>query len=394
MPDKRTSRYPGIYPSGKANWQYKLRLPPDPDTGRRPIETRGGYPTDYAAHLARSARQTELGLGVNTAPSELTVTQAITQFLAGRQLRPNSRRIYAYHLTANITPHIGHIRIRDLTPAQVRAWQVKMLRSRASSSVSKCRWMLSATLTQAHRDGMLARNVVSFTDGVDVESEEATVWTMPQAKAFLAVSDRDEYAALWRLALMSMLRPSELTALRWKDVDLDAGIVRVEMTATLDEDNHWTTGPAKTKASIAPVGIPDVAVTQLRHLRDVQRMSHRHRPDGWRHDLVFPNRNGEPLRWVSISRRLRRLCRQASTPDLHVPDLSPHELRHTGSDLLVKAGADPATLARALRHASPTTSLRVYTHAKLADQQAAIARLETVLDATPQADESQTENTP
>lgn len=375
MPDDRKSRYPGIYTSGKSTFQYKLRLPPNPESGKRPIETRGGYASAYEAHLARSARQVELGLGVNVAPSDLTVTQAIEQFLAGRRIRPNSRRAYAYHLRANITPTIGAIRIRDLTPAQVRAWQVALLKRRASSSVNKCRWLLSATLDQAQRDGVIARNVVAATDGVSVESEQATVWTVDEATAFLSVADRDPYAALWRLALVSMLRPSELTALRWQDVNLDAGVVNVAMTATLDEAGHWITGPAKTKASIAPVGISPLAVTQLRHLRDTQRLTERHRPDDWRHDLVFPNRNGQPLRWASITARLRRLCRQAG-----VTVLTPHELRHTGSDLLVKAGADPATLARALRHASPVTSLRVYTHARLADQQAAVTRLEAVLD--------------
>ncbi len=91
MPEPRKSRYPGCYPSGKQSWQWKLRLPPDPTTGKRPIETRGGYATDYEAHLARSARQVQLGLGVNTAPSDLTVTQAVEQWIAGRSMKPNTR---------------------------------------------------------------------------------------------------------------------------------------------------------------------------------------------------------------------------------------------------------------------------------------------------------------
>jgi integrase len=390
MPDQRKSRYPGVYPSGRDTWQYKLRLPPDPETGKRPIETRGGYHTDYEAHLARSGRQVELGLGINTAPSDLTVTQAVAQYIAGRRMKPNSRLHYTGLLQRYITPHIGAIRAQDLTAARVRTWQTTLLASGSAagkplstSVVRKTQGLLWSAIEQLRSDGRLARNVVDRVERLEVPKPASAAWTNEQAARFLVVADQDEYAALWRLALLSLLRPGELLALRWQDVDLARRIVTVSQTVTRDDEGRWTVGPPKTAASAAEVGFTDETADQLRQLHDRQRLAARFRPDGWRHDLVFPNQRGRMMTHISLGSRLRVLCSRAG-----VPYLSPHGLRHSGADAMIRAGVDPTSLTRALRHERPEFSLRVYTRANLADQQAAVARLQDAL--TPRMSDDET----
>lgn len=377
----RKSRYPGVYPSGKTTWLYKLRLPPDPVTGKRPTETRGGYATDYEAHLARSARLVELGQGVNTAPSDLTVTQAVEQYIEGRAMKPASRHLYGYLVRRFITPHIGSVRVRDLTPARVRAW-LMMLQSTgredgqplSASTVANVRALLSSALRQAHLDGTIPRNVVQQTAGVPIPRHEVETWSLDEAHQFLAVSDEDDYAALWRLGLLALLRPGELVALRWDDVNLSSGVVTIRQTATRDERGTWTVGDPKTPASAAPVGVSAVTLQRLQDLRDIQRLSNRGRPDDWRHDLCFPNRHGRMMSHTTLSQRLMTLCRRAG-----VPELTPHKLRTTGATLLITTGTDPSTLMRSLRHTNAAFSIRTYTHARLQHQQDAVRQLEVAL---------------
>lgn len=380
MPDQRKSRYPGCYPSGKAGWQYKIRLPPDPVTGVRHWETRGGFTTDYAAHQARSRRLVELGQGINTAPSGLTVTQAVEAYIAGRHMKPNSRYNYTKLLERYITPYIGTIPVADLTPARVRQWRETLATTGkrrgsgglAISTINLTRGLLASAFHQLHRDGGIARNVVALVEGLPTDKHTPDTWNDDEIRRFLAISDTDEYAALWRLCLFSLLRPGEVIALRWDDIDLTARTVTIRQTLTRDVDGVAAVGRPKTRASAAAVGFSPETAGHLQRLQDTQRLTARTRPDGWRTDLVFPNRNGRMMpTHAQLNARLQKLCECAG-----VPRLSAHKLRHSGSSAMIRAGVDPTTLSRLLRHQRPDYSLRLYTHARLEHVQEAVSRLE------------------
>jgi integrase len=51
--------------------------------------------------------------------------------------------------------------------------------------------------------------------------------TPDEARRLLAVSDQDRLAALYRLALTLAMRQADIVGLRWADVDLDTGTLRV-----------------------------------------------------------------------------------------------------------------------------------------------------------------------
>jgi hypothetical protein len=75
-------------------------------------------------------------------------------------------------------------------------------------------------------------------------------------------------------------------------------------------------------------------------------------------DLVFAGiRNGQPLR-VSTFRTAFTSAARA----IGVPDLYPHQLRHTAASLAIAAGADVKVVQQMLGHASATMTLDTYGH--------------------------------
>jgi hypothetical protein len=75
-------------------------------------------------------------------------------------------------------------------------------------------------------------------------------------------------------------------------------------------------------------------------------------------DLVFPGiRNGQPLR-VSTFRTLF----SAAARTIGVPDLHPHQLRHTAASLAIASGADIKVVQQMLGHSSATMTLDTYGH--------------------------------
>ena len=160
--------------------------------------------------------------------------------------------------------------------------------------------------------------------------------------ALLRASPR-ALAETWLVFLGTGLRAGELAALEWRDVDLEAGTLRVR--AETSKSRRTRTVPLRR----------DVAAV-LGRLR--LRVAERPATDEARR-LVFVNSRGTGWR-RNLSRKLKTCLRAAGLPasvDLHC-------LRHTfASHAMAAARGDVATVQMLLGHSSPRVTLEVYVHA-------------------------------
>jgi integrase len=115
---KRQRHVPGItvYPRG-ASWSYRLDLEPDPLTGHRRRENRGGFDTEDVAWAEAIESQRRHKEGRPVAPSRKTVADFMTEWLDAitDALKPSTRQNYADYITAYVRPTIGDRRIQDIT---------------------------------------------------------------------------------------------------------------------------------------------------------------------------------------------------------------------------------------------------------------------------------------
>lgn len=162
---------------------------------------------------------------------------------------------------------------------------------------------------------------------LDVDEAGALVETDSGGK--LAVRDR----AMLELFYSSGLRLSELVSLRWLDLSLDDGEVRVLGKGS--------------KTRIVPVGRH--AVAALRALGTEEGMA--------TDSPIFRGRGGAPINPRTVQLRMKTLALQQGIPK----HIHPHLLRHTFASHMLESSGDLRAVQELLGHADIATT-QIYTH--------------------------------
>jgi integrase len=181
-----------------------------------------------------------------------------------------------------------------------------------------------------------------------------------EAEALLAaLPQRDR--ALWATALYGGLRRGELQALRWDDVDLASGVIRVERAWDVQE------GPIEPKSRAARRKVPIPAI-----LRDFL-VEHKHSQGISGH--VFGRPDGKAFDGPTVDARAKTAWRRAGLKSITL-----HEARHTFASLMIAAGVNAKALATYMGHASVTITLDRYGHLLPGNEDEAATLLDAFLE--------------
>lgn len=200
--------------------------------------------------------------------------------------------------------------------------------------LSSCR----SLFRQLTRGGLLLHDPLAGVRGPKVHRKLPQVLDVDEATALVEGDGSDDALgvrdrAMLELFYSSGLRLSELTGLRWLDLDLDAGEVRV-------------LGKGQ-KTRIVPVGRH--AVAALRALGEAEGRA----PDS----PIFRGRQGAPISPRTVQARLKLLAlRQGFAKHVH-----PHLLRHTFASHMLESSGDLRAVQELLGHADIATT-QIYTH--------------------------------
>lgn len=182
-----------------------------------------------------------------------------------------------------------------------------------------------------------------------------------QARAFLrAITEAgDRFEALYVLAVHCGLRAGELLALKWEDVDLDAGklAVRHSLSET-KEKGHIFEAPKNGKGR--NIKLTTGATEALKRHRKRQ-LEERMRLAGLYedHGLVFPNQTGKTMNVKNLTARsYKPLLKRAGLP----ATVRLHDLRHTCATVLLSRGVHPKLVQELLGHKNISITLDTYSH--------------------------------
>ena len=151
----------------------------------------------------------------------------------GRQADPARLDLQQLRRHPRGAPHPGprEDRLAKLTPAEDETFLNRKLEGGLSPRrVQYIHAVLRRALVTAEKWGMVSRNVAKLVDPPRVPKHEITPLTPEQARQLIEASADDRHLALYVTALGTGLRQGELLGLRWEDVDLDAGRLRVRHT--------------------------------------------------------------------------------------------------------------------------------------------------------------------
>jgi integrase len=180
-----------------------------------------------------------------------------------------------------------------------------------------------------------------------------------QAVALLEAARGDRFEALYVLCLLCGLRQGEALALRWQDLNLDAGNLRVSCQLQRVRGGGGLRFSEPKNASRRTVGLPQRAVSALKSHRKCQleeklRAGTLYQDNG----LVFASGQGKPLDAQNVvNRYYKPLLRRAGLPPIRF-----HDLRHSCLSLLAQRGEPIRDLQALAGHATAAFTLQRYTH--------------------------------
>ncbi len=160
------------------------------------------------------------------------------------------------------------------------------------------------------------------------------------------------------MALTTGLRRGELLGLRWDDIDLERGTLRVGRALVRKGGRH-AVGETKTRRGRRQVNLTPRTVKALRTHRKRQ-LEEKMRLVGLYEDsgLIFTTQPGTPVNPDNLVKRsFTPLLREANLPDIRF-----HDLRHTCATLLLDRGVHPKLVQELLRHATIVMTLDTYSH--------------------------------
>ncbi|MST33970.1 tyrosine-type recombinase/integrase [Acidimicrobiaceae bacterium USS-CC1] len=360
----------------------------DPGSGQRLQHSKGGFRTQKEAREHLNAVLAKVAEGSWRPDRRITVRQLLDDWHAAKVsegLGPNTAAMYRTVIDSWVVPHVGGLRLDQLTPA-VAGRMVEELRSPTGSrhgrgalsgrSIQLAVQCLKSATRWAAETGMVSRDPLQgFKRPKAKATSDATgAWDAAEARQFLASIDDDRLRAAWWLLLGRGLRRGELAGLRWSAVDLEAGVLRVVETRVVVQAKAVSSLP-KTDGSRRSVPLDDRLVAELRAHR-ARQAEERLRPGAAWQDtgFVFVDELGAPYRPETFSRTFTRLATAAGLRPIRL-----HDLRYTAATLMLASGENVKVVAEILGHSSPVVTQTIYQHVLPGQGRAAGERLSALL---------------
>lgn len=352
-----------FYDEARGCWTGQLSLGRDPETGRRRRSPKVHADAEQECWDQLDEMRAELRRTGIVARRDTTVAVVVRDFLASPPAAwrsPITLQVNAAY-GERLIAALGTTRLHRLTPSQVSG----VLRGMAAqgcarSTIAGTRSLLVRAIHRAEVDGIVSRNAAQLAEMPPAPSRVSNAMTLEQVGALLGL----DLSAWWRayitVGVMTGLRPGERLGLRWEDVDLETGLLRVRQ-AQHRADGHGraglTPGPLKTEQSRRTLRLPRPVVRALKALRQEQaaerlRLGALYTDAG----LVFCDNAGRPVWPHTVNRGFKALCEQAGLGR----DWTPRELRHTFVSQLSQAGENLETIADLVGHANSNVTRAVY----------------------------------
>jgi len=364
-------------PSGKAAWLVDYR----DGAGQRRAKQ---FATKRAASEWLDNAKGEIRAGTHVADAaSITVKEAADLWVAaGRTdgLERTTVRQREQHARLHLVPLIGAVKLTQLTTPRIEAFKDELVETRSRAMARAALTSLKGILGLARRRGSIGHNPAeAITIGKRRHEDEGKFaipskdvirdMVMKSAEKFplarkaagrwIAGQGRQErmvplpWRPLLLTAIFTGMRASELRGLRWPNVDLKAGVIRVRERA----DRYQRLGPPKSAAGRRDIPLAPIVANTLKEWSLMCPKSEL--------ELVFPAESAGVIGHTNLLRQgyhpLLRACGLMAA-DATEPPFSFHALRHAAASLFIEQGWSPKKVQTVMGHSSITVTYDIYGH--------------------------------
>ncbi|MFN0026848.1 MAG: tyrosine-type recombinase/integrase [Acidimicrobiales bacterium] len=346
----------------EGRWELRVLAGRDPVSGKHRYVSRSVRGTKREAEAVMAALLVEVSQGGGRQGTDATMGHLIEQWL---DLRKDSLSVTTYEgyvgkVRFRILPALGDVAVRKLTVRDIDAFYRAMSRDAglAPSTVKQMHNVLVGSLDQAVRWQWRPDNPAR--QATLPQARPSDVRPPSPADVLSAIAAADlEFATFVRVSASVGGRRGEVSALRWSNIDLNAGEVVISK-ALVERSADRAILEKDTKShQNRRVALDAGTVDALRSWRaSMERRAEIGLVTLTPTAYVFsPSLDGtlpwRPFHWTAAWRRLRAKTGIDEKVRLH-------DLRHFTATFLLDAGVPVKTVSTRLGHARPATTLNVY----------------------------------
>lgn len=374
-------------------WDYRVRLVrPDGSVFSRA----GSAVTESEAREKRNSAYREFNVDLGRSrdqqkerrddgPNDLRAwTERVLPILEDN-CAPTTFEAYRHSLENHVLPSLGSLALEQLRSLVITEHLQKLSKQHSPGVASQARSALSRVLQIAHLDGRITTNPVK---GVRIGMHERKMgriqraqsgdtgkrWlTLDEARTLLTKTAGTPAYMPILLGLRFGLRSGEAMGLEWRDVDPDAGVIRVMRQAQYLKGTRRHIAPPKSAAGIRDIPIPRDLVPELAETK--------HKAEATGQECVCVDLDGTPLHPKHVTRLIKDAVTKAGFDGSDgMPIPTSHDFRSSYLTWLANhankgLGVKPHILMAIAGHSSIDTVMRFYIHAGLEDVAAAVNSL-------------------
>ena len=284
--------------------------------------------------------------------------------------RPNTVRSYEHLIRNHLKPTLGHLRLRDIRAGHIQRLNEKAKENGGELSNRSVRYLhtlVHGSLEQALSEGLIIANPARAVKQPKKVTKEIKYFNTDEIRHFLELAKESHHYPAYLLELATGLRVGELLALRWRDLDLKEGVVKVRRGMVRVSGGGVKFLEPKTNLGKRSIGIPSEVVEVLKFHKAKRKNIIDDAGEAWvkeidflegeskENDLVFHNPIGKPWDANSFTKHFKKLLKNTD-----LEGMTFHGLRHTFATMSLQEGIDVKTIQENLGHHNPGFTLNFY----------------------------------
>ena len=371
MAKKRANGEGSIRKRKDGRWEGRYTAGHDPATGKTIYKNVLGKTQTEVKEKLKRAIEDSAKLDMSKV-GQYTVGQWMDVWFenyAKIKVRPSSHQTYRGYIENHIKPNIGSIPLNKLTSLELQKLYKKLLgngrverieskkqpKGLSAKTVRNINQIICSALNLAIEQRLILTNPADACALPKLEHREMKTLPVEQLTSFLREAKESGVFEMYYIELATGLRRGELLGLKWSDIDLEHGSLRVQRQIARI-DGEIVEAPLKTKNAYRTLPLSadaiDVLKTQKKKCGNSQ--------------YVFPSPTGGPISPDSVLHMLHRVLKRAGLPKVRF-----HDLRHTFATLALQNGVDIKTVSGMLGHFSAGFTLDTYAHVTTSAQKEA-----------------------
>ena len=307
-----------------------------------------------------------------------------------RGIKDSTFKNYIYMYEMFVMPTFGKKRVVQVQKSDVKRFYNSLVDNKvlSISTVDNIHNVLHQVFQVAVDDNYIRQNPTDrmlkelrLAHGHEIEKRKAL--TLAQQDLFLDfVKETPRYRhwyPIFYIMLNTGMRVGEITGLRWRDIDLDKGIISVNHTLVYynhqdDIGTYYSINTPKTEAGTREIpmvaGVKEAFEMEREYQRELGIKSVA-RIDGY-DDFIFVNRNGQVQHQGTLNKALKRIMRDCNDQVLLamnldkdpepvlLPNFSCHVMRHTFATRLCESGINIKVIQAVMGHVDISTTMDIY----------------------------------